>query len=813
MLESIEEFVTEYPKKKLNESIKTMGVSEKVKENNKKDVENVLSVEERFFLKLEELGINLEELKDVLKSKGNTLINSCAGSGKTTAMVLKIIYDLLTGDTLKDVKLPDKEGTDGKIIKGASYKVPKKILVSTFLKTGAEEIKKAFNNWCRLLGLKGISADILTVKTMHAEFYDVIKGIYGNVNLVSDTSKYVRQIMQERKIRSRTAYSKTLTIDEVKDMECIMTYARNRLDASRYKHPLMSDYGLYESTLNLILQDFQIKKQAAGGELDFEDLQELLYAGAQQNINLQKYLADRYDVIYLDEFQDTAQLQYSLLKYYFAGVDKVVVVGDEDQCIYSWRGSDIQIITEQFEKDYKPSVLNLSMNYRCARNILNPITTSIVLNSGRHEKMLRAYKAGGSVRIVYSKNPDILIKGVLDDLRDNKTVGIISRTNYDLLVPALILELNGGVIFNTSKQVTMDNRLAKQVCGIIDIVTKRYTNEFENYLSLFLSRYRQYEAEMVCQMLSANPMQTLYTVDMNDLEYSAPCLANLIKGIKDVKQNKGDVEAYLYILDVMRTSVFNGDSQYAMRARDFISFIIGLIRESELFKDKDINEIDRILNEVLPKRLKDRASNTTDTRIKLTTVHEAKGKEWDSVYIWNDIDGVFPASVGKREITPMEYEEERRIHYIAWTRPKEKLTVFTSLGMESPFLKECTLGEGCKTDRGEVLVNADVVKSEIENEDGVQDSNHFELNKDVVESKMPNETINSFLARYIEARNKGNGEYADKVRLTLMKKPLEILLNDLELAMEYMINKGILDGNNVTFIDADDAMLQITASL
>lgn len=804
MLEELDSFVTEYPKKKLGQAMsKDMTSIKGAKEDIA--VEN-LGIEDKFFAKLTELGINLDELKAVLLERNNALINSCAGSGKTTALVLKIIFDLVRGDNLKEVKLPDKVAPDGSIIKGSAYKVPKKILVSTFLKTGAEEIKKAFNDWCRKLGLKGISADILTVKTMHAEFYDVIKQIYGSVNLVSDTSKYVRQIMQERNIRSRTAYSRTLTLDEVKDIECIMTYARNRLDAAKYKHPLMTDYGLTESTLNLILSDFAVKKQNAGGELDYEDLQELLYKGVQVNANLKNFLANRYEVIYLDEFQDTAQLQYELLKCYFDGADKIVVVGDEDQCIYSWRGSDVNIITQTFENEYKPTVLTLSTNYRCSRNILMPVTTSIVKNSNRHAKVLKAAKPGGEVNIVYSKNPDILLQSIYKDLAERKSIGIISRTNYDLLIPAIILELSGDIKFAASKMVTLEGRLSRQVCGIIDLVTKRYTPEFDNYFSSFLSKYTQYEAETLCQMLSANPMMTIYTIPKEDLEYSVPNLAPFITTLKTVKEAQGEVAAYIYILDTLINDVYISDSQYATRARDLCLFVKTLINESEIFKGKSVNEVDRILNDVLPRRLKDRTTYNTDVDIKLTTVHEAKGKEWDSVYLWNDVDGAFPASVGRRPLTALEFEEERRIHYIAWTRPKEKLTVFTSRGMESPFLQECTMGEGCKIDKGIIAKVADDNTEDIAEQTGV-----LQLNKDVVikTNKLENESLKDFANRYVLDRYSADSEYGDKVRAMLMKKPLNSLIEQLMEQLNILIKEDGVVETDLTFVDVDDALTMI----
>jgi DNA helicase-2/ATP-dependent DNA helicase PcrA len=80
--------------------------------------------------------------------------------------------------------------------------------------------------------------------------------------------------------------------------------------------------------------------------------------------------------------------------------------------------------------------------------------------------------------------------------------------------------------------------------------------------------------------------------------------------------------------------------------------------------------------------------NNSEADVVLTTAHESKGKEWDNVYIWNDSKGVFPNTGGYRNLTSEEYEEERRIHYIAWTRAKEKLVIYTS-DKKGAFLEEC----------------------------------------------------------------------------------------------------------------------------
>ena len=87
--------------------------------------------------------------------------------------------------------------------------------------------------------------------------------------------------------------------------------------------------------------------------------------------------------------------------------------------------------------------------------------------------------------------------------------------------------------------------------------------------------------------------------------------------------------------------------------------------------------------------------------VRITTVHDAKGKQWDNVYIWNDVDGCFPNSVGGRTLTKEEYEEERRVHYIAWTRAVKKLTVFTRSDRLDGFLTECDLSDATIIDVGE----------------------------------------------------------------------------------------------------------------
>ncbi len=635
-----------------------------------------------FYKKLADLGYNLDELENILECRDSMLILSGAGSGKTTALILKLIRDLLAGDVMRIVDT----GVNRVMI-------PANILVCTFLKSAAGELRTSFLDWCKKLGVSGIDASTIQFKTIHAEVYDVLKQLGVRVEILENTDSLVRASMQNFHIRSVLSTSKSITADEVSDIACVLTYARNRLDSNRYNHPLMGDYGLDTVLLNALLEDYKLRRRASG-KMDFEDMQEMLLEGLVVNENVRNYIKNRYDYVYVDEFQDTSQLQYEIFKHYFNHCKKVIAIGDDDQTIYSWRGSDIDIITTTFNADYNPAIMQLTMNYRCAKNILNAVIPSIEKNVKRHTKKLRGCRPDGVINVVENGSVTHLINSVKEDLSNQWTVGVLARTNADLLIPAILLELDGSIDFGLSKSVSLDNRIAKQVTGVMDLVTKRFTDEFEGYFKLFLPRYSHHEAGKLDNVLRTNKDLTLFNIPAADLKHSVPTLAPFILGLWAGNQ-ENKVLGYLRLLDILVSNVYVGKSIYAKKARDFVTFVKQIIIEHDTVKNMNIVSLDRLFNIVLPERLARRIKfgNGVSVSVKLSTVHEAKGKEWDSVYIWNNVEGCFPNYVGNRGLTDAEFEEERRVHYIAWTRAKRKITSYTHVGCRGAFLAECDLSQ------------------------------------------------------------------------------------------------------------------------
>lgn len=638
-----------------------------------------------FFKRVEKCGINLEELRDILSYRGTMEIVSGAGSGKTTALVLKIIFDIVSGDAVKTVVIPSANG-------GTVVSVVPNILVTTFLKSGAEELSRSFNEWCMKLGYT-IDTSKIRFKTLHAEVYSALQGLGIEMNMATDNTSIYRTVMKNLGIRNCSSTSRAITLDEIRDIECIMAYVRNRLDDKKYKHPLMEDYRLSKEIVDIFLKQAKVMRRTTSS-LDFEDMQELLIEGIKSNNAVLQYIQSRYDYIYCDEFQDTSQLQYQLLQYYFSKVKKVVVIGDDDQCIYSWRGSDIKIITEYFKEDYAPKVFNLSTNYRCRANILNAVVPSIVNNKYRLDKTLRAYNEGGSLLVKTNYSVIDLISEIKKACQSG-SVGVLSRTNNDLLVPALVLELDGSIDFTLSKSVGIHNKLPYTIFGIIKLLTRPYDPSFEEYFNMFLPYYARREASVLCEILMVNKDKSIFSIPQEDLEYSVSSLwGSLIKPLRDwVSSENGEISTstYLYLLTVFDLR-YDGDSVYCRRARELIRFLRDFVTEKW---EGSLLKLDTFITKTLPERLSNRiATKKSNATIKLTTVHEAKGKEWDTVFIWNDIKGVFPSTSEKRDLTEDEFEEERRVHYIAWTRARNSLVVYTS-GSMSGFIAECDIPDDC----------------------------------------------------------------------------------------------------------------------
>ena len=302
---------------------------------------------------------------------GPLLIIAGAGSGKTSTMTHRIAYMIEQGIS------------------------PYKILAVTFTNKAANEMRERIEDLCgEIHGM--------WVMTFHAMCLRMLRknaGVIGyDKNFViydtADQKTLVRNVCKELNLDSKEfkpAYIASVISDKKEQGVTPQEFAENAIGM---KNKLLARaYQMYEKALR------------DNNAMDFDDLllNTLRMFKADESVLLE--YSDRFEYIMVDEYQDTNHIQYQLVKLLSQRHGNICVVGDDDQCIYEWRGADITNILN-FEKDFKNAkLIKLEQNYRSKGNILAAAHSVISNNTGRKQKKLWTDKEAGE-KITYFKAED-----------------------------------------------------------------------------------------------------------------------------------------------------------------------------------------------------------------------------------------------------------------------------------------------------------------------------------------------------------------------------------------------------------------------
>lgn len=632
---------------------------------------------EQFLDKVEEAGYDLTYIKPILESTGNVLINAAAGSGKTTALVLKLYYDFVNGRMLDTNEY------------GMPVLLP--VWVGTFLKSGQKDLSKQISRMGKRLGMVDLSTRVV-VNTLHAEFYQACKLLGYSADVISDedNKKLFTKALRDYGFRYSTSevdaeYSRVLNM-------------RGSMDIAPEYVGVLNNWKSYRFSRGLI---------------DFEDMQEILYKAAVKEARpeVRDLLSTRYRRCYFDEAQDVSKIQYEILKVYGLGKGlakdsgnivedrssgAVVMIGDDDQSIYSWRGSDISILTRRYPDDFNASVYQNPVNYRTPQGILGAVIPCIEKNENRFDKPLKSAKSGGVLR--YGEMTDLAAMGkTLATLIDNdtlkgKSVAVLVRTNSEGVVPAMALASEGIDFSLSSSEMTLNGSVGNSAQGVIDLVNNGTGTFALRALGDLISDNTVVEA-MRKYIKESN--KGIWGISNEDLMYSLSDkeAARLIAWKTKYNKTFGGSEVLVDVLGYLVDKLDKGRSASPWNLRRCAVFTA--LRNMAISEgpDSKIADVSRKFG-----ALRDALSSKYETfkrgysrAVEIATVHEYKGREAQSVYVWNASKGVFPnklaISSGKQE----DYEEERRIFYIACTRARETETIFSLKGSKSPFLPEMDL--------------------------------------------------------------------------------------------------------------------------
>ena len=639
---------------------------------------------EQFLDKVEEAGYDLTYIKPILESTGNVLINAAAGSGKTTALVLKLYYDFVNGRMLDTNEY------------GMPVLLP--VWVGTFLKAGQKDLSKQISRMGKRLGMVDLSTRVV-VNTLHAEFYQACKLLGYSADVISDedNKKLFTKALRDYGFRYSTSevdaeYSRVLNM-------------RGSMDIAPEYVGVLNNWKSYRFSRGLI---------------DFEDMQEILYKAAVKEARpeVRDLLSTRYRRCYFDEAQDVSKIQYEILKVYGLGKGlakdsgnivedrssgAVVMIGDDDQSIYSWRGSDISILTRRYPDDFNASVYQNPVNYRTPQGILGAVIPCIEKNENRFDKPLKSAKSGGVLR--YGEMTDLAAMGkTLATLIDNdtlkgKSVAVLVRTNSEGVVPAMALASEGIDFSLSSSEMTLNGSVGNSAQGVIDLVNNGTGTLALKALGDLISDSTVAEGNNILVEAMRKYIKEsntgIWGISDEDLMYSLPdkVAARLIAWKTKYNKTFGGSEVLVDVLGYLVDKLDKGRSASPWNLRRCAVFTA--LRNMAISEgpDSKIADVSRKFG-----ALRDMLSSKYETfkrgysrAVEIATVHEYKGREAQSVYVWNASKGVFPnklaISSGKQE----DYEEERRIFYIACTRARETETIFSLRGSKSPFLPEMDL--------------------------------------------------------------------------------------------------------------------------
>ncbi len=634
--------------------------------------------------------LNKEQREAVLHTEGALLILAGAGSGKTATMTHRIAYLIEQGVS------------------------PYNILAVTFTNKAAKEMRERLERLAGTLpGIWLLTFHSMSLRILREYYYEVGYDKNFVVYDTVDQKTLLKNIFKEQNIDTKMfpqAYVASIISKQKEQNLSPDEYLA--LNGGNPKAKVI--YGVYEEYQR------QLRKNNA---MDFDDL--LVYAlQVLKNSGeaLKKYQT-RFRYVMVDEYQDTNHIQYEIIRLIAKGSGNLCVVGDDDQCIYQWRGADISNILN-FEEDFKGAkVIKLEQNYRSYGNILNAAHSVIKNNRGRKDKKLWTDKEAGH-KLVYRHTDS-----------DKEEAQYVAQ-EIELLGGGKATELTGGRSFDDFAVLYRTNAQSR----LLEDALKRRRIPYK--ILSGLSFYERKETkDMICYMrLVTNPADDLaFKRVINEPKRGiGPTTIGKLEALAGVKNQSllgaiSDDEILWSLPQKPRDAVgeFLSVFEYCQRERENLSiaeiYDVLLVKTGYMKALEEENTVEsegRIENLLdfrsfiadfeeekekagEPATLEEfleRVSTESDTdkydensgKVTLMTMHSAKGLEFPVVFLVGMEEGLFPSQRAME--TENGVEEERRLCYVGMTRAKERLFLTSAAyrmmygqgnyTMESSFLKE-----------------------------------------------------------------------------------------------------------------------------
>jgi len=619
-------------------------------------------------------NLNSEQRLPASVTEGAVLVTAGAGSGKTRLLTHRIAH------LICDLGVP-----------------PYNILAITFTNKAANEMKERLE---KMIG----KIDGMWVSTFHAMCSKILR-LYAETLGFSKSFTIYGDAEKDRVIKRLLGDKETNIKPDT--IAWHISNAKNHLQSP-------DDYAneiAYERRSDIIISTYQAyeKELARCNALDFDDLLFKTYILLKSNPEIALIFQNKFRYIHVDEFQDTNLAQYELVKLLAAKHGNVFVVGDEDQCIYSWRGAEASNVLD-FAKDYPNcQVFKLEQNYRSTKKIIERANTLISRNQNRLAKKLWTDNDDG-VRVEeynFYNGPEEAefvaqtIRSLTDDGRYSfKDFAVLMRVNAlsrdleeKLITYGIPYKVYGGYKFFERKEI-------KDVIAYLRIASNPNDDDaFVRVLTFPKKGIGDVTIASLRDIAQSNNISMFDAIMRDDL--LEPSLKRKFTPVIDLFNEiiceQESMSLYDYASFVIEKAGIKAalidkpnktedDLNKALNIDDFLVSV-------KQFEDSNEGAtLDDFLQSITLMRDIDTLTDEQNFA-SLMTIHSAKGLEFKCVFIVGLVEGLFPLSRAIKAADPDELEEERRLMYVAITRAQERLFLTypkTRFSFEKKCVEYCT---------------------------------------------------------------------------------------------------------------------------
>ena len=594
-------------------------------------------------------GLNTKQKEAVTTINGPVLIIAGAGSGKTTALTHRIAY-------LIDQNIE-----------------PANILAVTFTNKAADEMKERVKNLFKEKSLKNFP----TISTFHSFCAKILRREiqllgYNNNFVIFDANdqlSLMKKVIKNSGANAERFKPKTL-LNAIAD-------AKNELiDHETYEK---SNEGFFEETTAKFYNEYQ-KELKKTNAVDFDDLIMLTVQIFQKYPQILEKYQNQYKYILIDEYQDTNQAQYALTKLLARKNNNICVVGDDWQCIYTWRKADFRNILK-FEKDWPDAkIIMLEENYRSTQNILDASHGIISKNIYRTDKKLWTKAKKGAL---------IAVNEVWDENAEGR---FIIKEIAKLILEKKYSPQDFVVLYRTNAQsraieeAFLQANFPYKIVGAVKFYARREIKDILAYLRLLINPADTISLQRIINV----PPRSIGKASMEKIAVEVTDITD-----ENFLKNKIilPLKAHKSFLDLSRTISNLRGRLDKFNLTKLINMVLSRVGYENFIKDgtdegesrwENVQELitvakkyDNLNGETALKQLLEDITLVNDADeieskrdiVNLMTLHSVKGLEFPVVFIAGCEEGLLPHSRSWTDSAQME--EERRLCYVGLTRAKK----------------------------------------------------------------------------------------------------------------------------------------------